>query len=42
MRELTQADCDAVALSLNTRPRMTLQWKTPREALTEVLGATAA
>ncbi len=42
MRELTQADCDAVALSLNTRPRMTLGWKTPREALTEVLGATAA
>ena len=42
MRNLTQADCDNVALSLNTRPRMTLGWKTPREALTQVLGATAA
>ena len=42
MRDLTQADCDAVALSLNTRPRMTLDWKTPREALNQVLGATAA
>jgi transposase, IS30 family len=42
MRNLTQADCDDVALSLNTRPRMTLGWKTPREALTQVLGATAA
>jgi IS30 family transposase len=42
MRQLTQADCDEVALSLNTRPRMTLGWKTPREALTQVLRATAA
>jgi transposase, IS30 family len=42
MRGLTQADCDEVALSLNTRPRQTLGWKTPREALNEVLGATAA
>lgn len=42
MRQLTQADCDEVALKLNTRPRMTLGWKTPREALTEVLSATAA
>jgi IS30 family transposase len=42
MRQLTQADCDEVALSLNTRPRQTLGWKTPREALTEVLRATAA
>ena len=42
MRDLTQADCDQVALSLNTRPRMTLGWKTPREALNQVLGATAA
>jgi len=42
MRHLTQADCDDVALSLNTRPRMTLGWKTPREALDEVLRATAA
>ena len=42
MRNLTQADCDEVALSLNTRPRQTLGWKTPREALNAVLGATAA
>ena len=42
MRQLTQADCDEVALSLNTRPRQTLGWKTPREALTEALRATAA
>ena len=42
LRHLTQADCDQVALSLNTRPRQTLGWKTPREALTEVLRATAA
>lgn len=42
MRNLTQADCDEVALSLNTRPRQTLGWKTPREALTQVLRATAA
>ena len=42
MRGLTQADCDEVALSLNTRPRQTLGWKTPREALNQVLGATAA
>ena len=42
MRKLTQDDCDEVALSLNTRPRQTLGWKTPREALTQVLRATAA
>jgi IS30 family transposase len=42
MRNLTQADCDQVALSLNTRPRQTLGWKTPREALNEALRATAA
>jgi IS30 family transposase len=42
MRDLTQDDCDAVALRLNTRPRQTLGWKTPREALTEALRATAA
>ena len=42
MRQLTQADCDEVALSLNTRPRQTLGWKTPREALTQALRATAA
>jgi IS30 family transposase len=42
MRQLTQADCDEVALQLNTRPRQTLGWKTPQQALDEVLRATAA
>lgn len=42
LRYLTQDDCDDVALRLNTRPRMTLGWKTPRQALDEVLRATAA
>jgi transposase, IS30 family len=31
------ADLDAVALALNTRPRKTLGWKTPAEALDEYL-----
>jgi len=30
-------DLDAVALALNTRPRKTLRWKTPAEALDEYL-----
>jgi len=41
MRHLTQADCDTIAERLNTRPRQTLGWKTPAQALDEVLGATA-
>ncbi len=30
-------DLDAVALALNTRPRKTLEWKTPAEALADLL-----
>ena len=36
-RTLTQADFDAIALELNDRPRQTLGFKTPSEALAEVL-----
>jgi transposase, IS30 family len=35
----TRADLDAVAAELNARPRRTLGWKTPAEALDEVLAA---
>ena len=41
MRDLTQDQCDAIALKLNTRPRQTLGWKTPAQALDEGLIATA-
>jgi IS30 family transposase len=33
-------DLAAVALALNTRPRKTLGWRTPAEALNEVLSST--
>jgi IS30 family transposase len=36
-RTLTQADFDAIADELNGRPRQTLGFKTPSQALTEVL-----
>jgi IS30 family transposase len=37
LRTLTQADLDAIALELNDRPRQTLGFKTPSQALAEVL-----
>ena len=36
-RTLTQADFDAIADELNGRPRQTLGFKTPSQALAEVL-----
>ena len=33
----SRGDLDTVALALNTRPRKTLGWKTPVEALEELL-----
>jgi IS30 family transposase len=41
LRFLTMAECDDVALRLNTRPRQTLEWQTPGQALNEKLVATA-
>jgi IS30 family transposase len=35
---LSQADLDAVADELNGRPRMTLDWATPGEKMTQLLG----
>jgi IS30 family transposase len=40
LKHLTMAECDNVALRLNTRPRKTLEWKTPGQALNEDLVAT--
>ena len=42
LRHVTQADCDAVAASLNNRPRKTLGFKTPLESFTELLLASTA
>jgi IS30 family transposase len=36
-RQLTQADFDTIATELNDRPRQTLDFKTPSQALAEVL-----
>jgi IS30 family transposase len=37
LRAHSENDLRAVAMSLNTRPRKTLGWRTPAEALNEVL-----
>ena len=39
LRPLTDTECDRVALKLNTRPRKTLEWKTPAQALYQRLVA---
>ena len=36
-RTLTQAELDAIAQELNERPRQTLEFKTPSQALAEAL-----
>jgi transposase, IS30 family len=40
LRNYTQADLNAVAASLNDRPRQTLNWKKPAEKLAELLALT--
>ena len=42
LRGLTQTECDDVALRLNTRPGMTLEWKTPAQTLNTRLVATTS
>jgi IS30 family transposase len=41
LAHLTQADLDAVSLSLNTRPRETLGFQTPAEQFALDVAATA-
>ena len=42
LRHLTPTETDDVALRLNTRPRQTLQWQTPAQALNTRLVATTS
>jgi len=39
IRRYSERELDAVAATLNSRPRKTLNWKTPAEALDELLSA---
>ena len=41
-RTITQADLDATATEMNSRPRQTLNWRTPAEKLNEFLTSTDA
>ncbi len=41
LRVHSQADLDAIADLLNTRPRKTLGWKTPAAALAEVIASSS-
>ena len=40
VRRYTQRQLDAIALKLNTRPRQTLNWKTPAEVLAAAVAST--
>ncbi|HWG53254.1 MAG TPA: IS30 family transposase, partial [Gemmatimonadaceae bacterium] len=40
LRPVTQRQLNAIAHKLNTRPRQTLGWKPPAEALAEIVAPT--